>query len=622
MFRPAARPEAPAGEIEPGIGTQLQGFTFTDFEGGRRRLRVRARLGSFDAQGGFKLEGVERIEIDREDQDPLVLRAERGSGSGPEGRRVLRLEGGVEMRDEAAGLLVRLPSIEVDQVQGTARSLGEVEISAPGWSGKASAAIYGLAQGATSELFRLEATTADGATLVAGRLQVDRATGRLRLDGGLDYRSTEDRLRADAADAERDASGRVRRVVAVGAVEGSSAPAGQPPTTWRAAQAEVEWDAEGRMQRARLGGEASIEKPPSSLAAPSIEARARQGGGFDVAASGGVVWTGLWGGQPGRLQAGSLDATLDAAGAIRSGQAREGIRFDGRDGGGEAERATFAPGTPYGRLTLEGEGTVRARVRSGRTRVVGDRIVASARGDRLEAEGRVEATLLPDSQRAPAAPASSTATSSLFDAQRTIHFVAGRLESEDSGRRLRFRKAVRGWQEDRTLAAEEVDADANGDALDARGKVTTRLPRGKAPAASDADYLEVAADALAWRGAESTATYTGNVRAKLAEGWLETARLVVVQRRPEGGIRDVRAFDGVRLEFAAADERGMPRPVTGTADRLVWDPVASVARLFGDRAPAQVRRGGEKGGTTTGRVLRYRIDADVVEVESAPERER
>ena len=84
----------------------------------------------------------------------------------------------------------------------------------------------------------------------------------------------------------------------------------------------------------------------------------------------------------------------------------------------------------------------------------------------------------------------------------------------------------------------------------------------------------------------------------------------------------MRAFDGVRLEFASADERGMPRPVAGTADRLVWDPVAAVARLFGDRAPAQVRREGEKGGTTTGRVLRYRLDADVVEVESAPERER
>ena len=110
--------------------------------------------------------------------------------------------------------------------------------------------------------------------------------------------------------------------------------------------------------------------------------------------------------------------------------------------------------------------------------------------------------------------------------------------------------------------------------------------------------------------------------ASLAEGWLETARLVVVQRRPEGGIREVRAFDGVRLEFSRADERGMPVPVTGTADRLVWDPLASVARLFGDRAPAQVRRAGEKGGTTTGRVLRYRIDAGVVEVESAPERDR
>ena len=52
-LRPAPGPDGPTDEVESGAGTQLRGFTFTDFEGGKRRLRVRARLGSFDAQGGF-----------------------------------------------------------------------------------------------------------------------------------------------------------------------------------------------------------------------------------------------------------------------------------------------------------------------------------------------------------------------------------------------------------------------------------------------------------------------------------------------------------------------------------------------------------------------------------------
>lgn len=612
-LRRAEAPAAPAAGLGPGTDTMLVGFTFTDLEGGRRRLSVSAKLGSFDTQGGFTLEGVERIEIDREDAPPLVLRADRGSGSGPEGKRVIRLDGGVEMRDEAAGLHVRLPSIEVDQARGTARSLGEVEIEAPGWKGKASAAVYGLAKGSSSELYRLEASTLEGATLSAGRVVVNRTTGALTLDGGVDYRAGADRLRADDATAERDANGRLRRLIANGSVEGSAEREPGRPTSWRAAQADVSWDEAGALISALLRGDARVEQAPASIAAATIRAAVRPAGGFQVDADGGVVWNGVWGGHPARLQCGALDGVLDDLGTIREGRARDGVRFDGRDAGGEADRASFAPGEPNGRLTLEAAGTMRARVRSGRTRVVADRIVASARGDRMEAEGRVEATLLPDANR-------GAAGASLFDARQTIHFVAGRLESEDSGRKLRFRQAVRGWQEDRTLSADEVDADAQGDALDARGKVATRLPRGKAAAASDADYLEVSSNALAYRGGESQATYTGNVRARLAEGWLESARLVVLLRRPEGGIREVRAFDEVRLEFADTDERGMPRPVTGKADRLVWDPVASVARLFGDKAPAEVRREGEKGGTTTGRVLRYRLDADVVEVESTSDR--
>jgi hypothetical protein len=60
----------------------------------------------------------------------------------------------------------------------------------------------------------------------------------------------------------------------------------------------------------------------------------------------------------------------------------------------------------------------------------------------------------------------------------------------------------------------------------------------------------------------------------------------------------------------------MDRPFAGTADRLVYRPSESVVLLYGDRSPAAVRRIGEGGGTTTGRVLRYRLDSGSLEVES------
>jgi lipopolysaccharide export system protein LptA len=60
----------------------------------------------------------------------------------------------------------------------------------------------------------------------------------------------------------------------------------------------------------------------------------------------------------------------------------------------------------------------------------------------------------------------------------------------------------------------------------------------------------------------------------------------------------------------------MPRPISGTADRLVYKPALASVRLFGDEAPAVVRRIGEGGGTTKGRELHYRLDTGALDVES------
>ena len=49
LLRTPSRPAGPPEGIEPGTGTQLEGFTFTDFEGGRRRLRVKRVSESFDS---------------------------------------------------------------------------------------------------------------------------------------------------------------------------------------------------------------------------------------------------------------------------------------------------------------------------------------------------------------------------------------------------------------------------------------------------------------------------------------------------------------------------------------------------------------------------------------------
>src|SRR5262245_46472859 len=97
------------------LGPRAEGISVTEIWSGNLRTFLRARLGQLDKDGRLHLEGVERVEVDRERGSPLVLRAERGNVEGKSGHRLLRLEGGVEVKDEGAGLRLDLPTLEVDE---------------------------------------------------------------------------------------------------------------------------------------------------------------------------------------------------------------------------------------------------------------------------------------------------------------------------------------------------------------------------------------------------------------------------------------------------------------------------------------------------------------------------
>ena len=81
------------------------------------------------------VEEVERLEVDREGQSPLLLTATRGAGSGAQGKRLVRLEGGVTVSDDDAGLGLEIPTVEIDQVGGWVRSLGAVRLKNDAWTG-------------------------------------------------------------------------------------------------------------------------------------------------------------------------------------------------------------------------------------------------------------------------------------------------------------------------------------------------------------------------------------------------------------------------------------------------------------------------------------------------------
>jgi lipopolysaccharide export system protein LptA len=160
-----------------------------------------------------------------------------------------------------------------------------------------------------------------------------------------------------------------------------------------------------------------------------------------------------------------------------------------------------------------------------------------------------------------------------------------------------------------------------GEVLIAKGHVATRMPKASTRAATEADYVQVGAERLDYRGVARTAEYLGKVRVRQAEGWLETPRLTASLVEGGPGLREIRASDGVKFEYRAAGENGVPNTATGTGDRAVYDSIARVLRVFGDQGPATVRSTGPNAGTTVGRVLRYEMATGALEVESG-ERDR
>ena len=110
---------------------------------------------------------------------------------------------------------------------------------------------------------------------------------------------------------------------------------------------------------------------------------------------------------------------------------------------------------------------------------------------------------------------------------------------------------------------------------------------------------------------------SGDARIRQSEGWLQAQRLEVELRAGDvDGIEQIRGFDEVRFEYRTTDEDGAPTPVSGEGDRVVYTPEQRLVRLFGDRAPATVRRAAAGGGNASGRVLVYRLDVGSIQIES------
>jgi lipopolysaccharide export system protein LptA len=614
-LRSRPRPTGGAADSSTDQSARMEGFRFSDLVGGRRRLLVQARVGRVDDQGAFEVEQVERFEVDRETQAPLLLTATRGAGSGAQGKRTVRLEGGVTLKDDESGLGLEIPTVEIDQVAGIVRSLGAVVLKSDAWSGSASEVIYSL-KGEPTQILNLVLNGPEDGHLSAQRASLRAGSRTLTLGGQVEASQGGMALHAEDVVLVRGPDGRLESAAASPAVTGTASPIAGGSAGFVAREVRALWDRGGHVDSVTLSGGARIQHPRGNVAADTIEAKAIEAtGGFAVSATTQVAASAPSPKGAGTLSCDALHATIDAQGTARDGVATGNVRFDGEGTAGEAADASFTSLAAGGTVTLRGSGDRRARLASGRTRVVADTIVSDVRGVKLVAEGRVESTLLP-------APASQpSGMSPMFTATEAVHFVSASLESDNAGARLLLRGDVRAWQGERSLSADEVEMVRDGEVLNAKGRVATRMPRDAAHAATEADYVQVGAERLSYRGGAHTAEYDGAVRVRQAEGWLNAPRLVVSLAVGGPGLREVQALDGIRFEYRAPGERGVPTTATGEGDRGVYDATSRILRVFGDKAPATIRSTGANGGTTVGRVLRYDLDSGALEVESG-ERDR
>ncbi len=616
-----ARPSPPAAPPEPSespAAAQVREFSFSDFVGGALRLFAKAGKGRVNPDGSFELQDLRELKIPRSKGSPLLLTAPRAMGAGAEGKRRIRLDGGVEVRDEDAAMTVRIPSVEIDQVAGIANSIGEVRLQSPKFSGSADRVVYGL-EGQPTELSGVRIEAEPRAVVTASRGFLYRESREIELRGNVHGVQDGSILDADRVLLFRDADGALERAESSGEVRGAAASqsSGAEPLRFGARSAWAHATSGGPFDRVRLVGEAWLSEGASRLGAERIEA-SRSASGDAMEAEGGVRLEGVFRGAPGKLQADRVEAATDPSGRLTRGEARGSVRFEsaGAPGSspasGEAARATYDAASPsaVAVVSLFAEGDERARLASGRTRVAAERIDTSPDGATLHAAGKVESTLLP------APEATTGGETGMFSTTEAIHFVSATLDGGDSGRRLAFDGAVRGWQIDRSLFADHVEIDDVRKSLHAAGSVATRMPRGGVRAASEADYVQVGADSLDYDGTRGLAISTGSVRVRQADGWIESSRLEVDVATTGGGIRQSRASGSVKFESRTAAKDGSPRTASGTGDRMIYDPVAKTLRLFGDRSPAQVQRSGANGGTTTGRALLYHLDDGRIEVES------
>jgi lipopolysaccharide transport protein LptA len=600
-------------KLEDFKSSQGKEITAVEMHGKRTMFELMAdKVEQLDDQ--ISIQGLNEFKFHREFEEPLVIAAELGRVIGSPGERRIFFEKDVVLYDPEDGLEVRISELEYIQAEGLARSKQQLLISGETFHGRASGLQYGV-DGPASELYDLHLEDDTGTTLDARKAILLDHLDDVELVDRVRLTTESDHFHARYMRIQRSDEGKLKHLWAAGSIDGSLVISGGFPLQLNSEGLELQCTTEGDPLEIELTGGIRLSKQGRTLTSTSVRAwrETPMSTRWNVEANEHVVLEGVFEDKLARLRADRFEALVEESPVfmLLEGEASGHVSFDGTATRAEADRVTFNA-TVEQQISLFGTAKRKARLARSQSRISAEEIHTDPSGQRLDALRGVETTLLPSSS----GPSGQT-QAGIFKNDEAVHFVSNKLSGRDTGTELTFSGDVRGWQGERSLSADKMTLNKTQRRLEATTKVTTRLPRStQREGVSTSDYIQILADKLDYSEIENLAIFEGSVRMLLEEGWLEADRIEVAISRLAGDIERIEALGQVKLEFREPQDQGVPEVMSGSADRLTYLPQAASILLYGEDQPASIRRMGEGGATTTGRVLRYQLDLGTLEVDS------
>ncbi len=617
------RQGAPGSEPGPGtgdsaVGAQVgdaagtiatsEGFEFEQKVGGKPVFRISGDRFRAGADETVQLEGV-ALELFR-DGEPYQVVARRADWD--PNTHEATLVGNVVVSG-GDGFSVSTEQLRLTDRGRIVRSAGSVRLAQ-------GSALTGQAEGLELDFAvdqyelagptRLETTGLDGEPAVeleATRIRVDRPRRTIRAEGSVSLVRGGDRLTAEQltlflAPDERTPQSVQARWQVVGQLAGSSEGDAERPVRFRAH--EVNLDLQGRPARpsritleAERGEHVVLLSPTEAGTVREIAARylvATLTAGRPVAAQGfqPVFFSEYPEGRadaPLRTaQADQVEAEFDAAGALGRLTLIGRVSFQEERVSGRGERGFVD--LERGRAELFGRAV---RLTSERGELVAPHVAWDRTTGLTTADGGVQAKLEPEAAELVAGAAAGGRGPVRVEAQEAIF--------QEAPRGFLFRGRVQAWQGENVLFAEQLRGEEEAQRLSAGGGVRT-LYRSGAPDASELPETEITSSTFAYRKAERSLIWSGEVRMSQG-GRLLTSGELLADLDESDRIVKMTATAPVRLEEATSGR-------VVTAERAIYDVEARTTLFSG--SPVELAEG--QGTRIRGRRLEYDLASGAARV--------